>query len=289
MTQNAYRDENNVPTMIASSSVDGKTPVRLYADPSTHRLLTDNIGGSITPANPVNSVQFNKGGEFGGDAGFTFQSVPGESVDSKFLYLGLENGQGAIIVSDATTTNYAGGSLVLQSGVGDGSGAGGNIQLLAQGGGHMGNGGTVSITAGSGGSVIGASGSVNITAGSAQGSDSDGGNVVITAGSSTGSGNTGSAIITVGNNSSYVGVNLDGGTSIKSLGGSPVFVTTTNVSAPIQVDFPNQSGIISTVTSGTSVPGSTPGSLGQIYVKTDTKKIYVSTGIASSADWTITN
>lgn len=43
---NAYRDENSVATMIASSSVDGKTPVRLYADPTTHRLLIDASGGS---------------------------------------------------------------------------------------------------------------------------------------------------------------------------------------------------------------------------------------------------
>ncbi len=38
---NAYRDENNVPTLIASSSTDGKTPVRVYADPTTHRLKVD--------------------------------------------------------------------------------------------------------------------------------------------------------------------------------------------------------------------------------------------------------
>lgn len=41
---NAYRDENSVPTLIASSNVDGFTPVRVYADPVTHRLLV-NLGG----------------------------------------------------------------------------------------------------------------------------------------------------------------------------------------------------------------------------------------------------
>lgn len=45
---NAYRDENSVPTLIASSLTDGKTPVRLYADPITHRLLVDLAGGSGT-------------------------------------------------------------------------------------------------------------------------------------------------------------------------------------------------------------------------------------------------
>ncbi len=45
---NAYRDENSVPTLIASSNVDGKTPVRVYADPVTHRLLVDAASGGGT-------------------------------------------------------------------------------------------------------------------------------------------------------------------------------------------------------------------------------------------------
>ncbi len=49
MPENAYRDENSVPTLIASSNVDGKTPVRLYADPVTHRLLVDlSASGALT-------------------------------------------------------------------------------------------------------------------------------------------------------------------------------------------------------------------------------------------------
>lgn len=54
----AYRDENDVPTLIASSNADGQTPVRLYADPTTHRLLVDLPGGtglqSETPTGTVN-------------------------------------------------------------------------------------------------------------------------------------------------------------------------------------------------------------------------------------------
>ncbi len=45
---NAYRDENSVPTLIAASNADGKTPVRVYADPATHRLLVDSAGGTGT-------------------------------------------------------------------------------------------------------------------------------------------------------------------------------------------------------------------------------------------------
>ncbi len=42
---NAYRDENDVPTLIAASSMDGFTPVRVYANPSTHRLLVQAASG----------------------------------------------------------------------------------------------------------------------------------------------------------------------------------------------------------------------------------------------------
>lgn len=44
----AQRDQNFVPTLIAVSSVDGKTPVVVYADPVTHRLLVDLSGAAGT-------------------------------------------------------------------------------------------------------------------------------------------------------------------------------------------------------------------------------------------------
>jgi len=42
-------------------------------------------------------------------------------------------------------------------------------------------------------------------------------------------------------------------------------------------------------TNGTAAPGSTPVYIGQFYVDTSGKKLYVSTGTASSSDWTIVN
>lgn len=45
----AYRDENHVPTLLGVSSVDGITPVVLWADPTTHRLLTDAAAGMSNP------------------------------------------------------------------------------------------------------------------------------------------------------------------------------------------------------------------------------------------------
>ena len=45
---NAARDESSVPTLLAVSNADGKTPIRVYADAATHRLLIQNSGGGGT-------------------------------------------------------------------------------------------------------------------------------------------------------------------------------------------------------------------------------------------------
>jgi len=44
MADNAQRDKNFVTTLLATSSVDGKSPVLVYADPTTHRILTEMAG-----------------------------------------------------------------------------------------------------------------------------------------------------------------------------------------------------------------------------------------------------
>lgn len=49
----ARRDQNFITTATAVSSVDGVTPVELWADPTTHRLLVDSGGGYITPTSGV--------------------------------------------------------------------------------------------------------------------------------------------------------------------------------------------------------------------------------------------
>ena len=50
---NASRDENGVPTLLAVSSADGSTPVRVYADPDTHRLLVQLAAGSSGAGAPA--------------------------------------------------------------------------------------------------------------------------------------------------------------------------------------------------------------------------------------------
>lgn len=43
----AERDENFVPTLLGVSNTDGATPVAVYADPTTHRLLVDASQGVV--------------------------------------------------------------------------------------------------------------------------------------------------------------------------------------------------------------------------------------------------
>ncbi len=70
---NASRDSNLVTTLLAVSNADGTTPVTLYADPTTHRLLTSASAGGA--AGSDTQVQFNDGGSFGGDAGFVYSKT----------------------------------------------------------------------------------------------------------------------------------------------------------------------------------------------------------------------
>jgi len=43
------------------------------------------------------------------------------------------------------------------------------------------------------------------------------------------------------------------------------------------------------VTSGSGAPSSTPSRIGRLYIDTSGEKVYISTGIASSANWKIMN
>ena len=70
----AGRDQNSVPTLLALSSADGVTPVAVYADPTTHRLLVQNSGAS-TPGGSDTQVQFNDAGVLNGDAGLTYNKT----------------------------------------------------------------------------------------------------------------------------------------------------------------------------------------------------------------------
>lgn len=48
---NASTDDNSKPTLIGVSSSDGTTPIKVYVDPVTHRLLVDIAGAGGTGTN----------------------------------------------------------------------------------------------------------------------------------------------------------------------------------------------------------------------------------------------
>jgi hypothetical protein len=58
MADIAQRDENRVTTLLGVSNVDGTSTVNLYADPVTHRLLTQNsvTSGVIAPASTPSAL-----------------------------------------------------------------------------------------------------------------------------------------------------------------------------------------------------------------------------------------
>lgn len=63
---NAKRDDNYIPTLLAVSNADGSTPVALYADPTTHRLL---VSIALTIEAPTGNVDDN-------NTAFTFTAKP---------------------------------------------------------------------------------------------------------------------------------------------------------------------------------------------------------------------
>lgn len=71
-------------------------------------------------------------------------------------------------------------------------------------------------------------------------------------------------------------------TAISSTGDTLTFYTKVTDKVNADLYYP-------TITSGTSVPSTTPTKIGNIYIKTDTDKIYIATGTSSSSDWTIVN
>lgn len=77
---NARKDQNRITTIIGTSNVDGVTPVLIYADPTTHRLLVDLIGGSGFTLLPAT------GTVNGSNTSFTFTQQPTYIVSDHAWY-----------------------------------------------------------------------------------------------------------------------------------------------------------------------------------------------------------
>lgn len=99
----ASRDQNFVPTLLGVSSTDGTTPIAVYADPTTHRLLTDAASGAGTVTS-VSVVSAN------GLAGTVATSTTTPAITLTTTVTGILSGNGTAISAASTTGS---GNVVL--------------------------------------------------------------------------------------------------------------------------------------------------------------------------------
>lgn len=123
----AKRDSNYIPTLLAVSSVDGSTPVTLYADPTTHRLYVDLpgssgtvtsvgfTGGLISVATPTTTPAFTVAGTSGGIPYFSSASTWASSAALAANSLVVGGGAG---VAPSTVTTGTGVLTALAINVG---------------------------------------------------------------------------------------------------------------------------------------------------------------------------
>lgn len=98
MPSNAPIDENDVKGLIAASSADGKTPVKVYADPSTHRLLVDSAGGGTGTVTEVDTGTGLTGGPIttSGTVSLDSKLAPLDTLGSPLQSIRVNAGQTAL-------------------------------------------------------------------------------------------------------------------------------------------------------------------------------------------------
>lgn len=98
---NARKDGNRIPTLLGTSSSDGTTPILVYADPVTHRLLVDSTGGGggLSEIALTGSVN-------GSNQVFTVISSPTYIVSDGAWFKALDN-------NGLTQWTYSGGTVTL--------------------------------------------------------------------------------------------------------------------------------------------------------------------------------
>ncbi len=111
----ASRDGNFVTTLLAVSSVDGVTPVTLYANPTTHRLLVDLAGGG---SGTVTTVSVATANGFAGTVA-TATTTPAITISTSITGILKGNGTAISAVTIGSGLTYDGTTL---SATGGGSG-----------------------------------------------------------------------------------------------------------------------------------------------------------------------
>lgn len=100
MADNASIDQNDTRTLTAASSTDGKTPIKVYANPDTHRLLVDATAGVVGPGSSTDNAI----ARFDGTTGQTIQNSLATIDDSGNVNAVSYKAGGTSSVADGTYT-----------------------------------------------------------------------------------------------------------------------------------------------------------------------------------------
>lgn len=106
----ASKDQNYVSTLLGVSSVDGITPVVIWADPVTHELLTTTSGGGSGTVTSVSVATAN------GFAGSVADPTGDAVITLTTSITGILKGNGTAISAATAGSDYAVGSLGLAGG-----------------------------------------------------------------------------------------------------------------------------------------------------------------------------
>ena len=90
-------DVNSRGSLTAVSNADGKTIVRLWADPITHRLLTESSGGSTGYQQPTGTVN-------GNNQTFVWTTAPNAIVVDQGRTMQQTSSDGTVNWTGTTTT-----------------------------------------------------------------------------------------------------------------------------------------------------------------------------------------
>ena len=121
----AKRDNNQVTTLLAVSNADGITPVRLWADPTTHRLLVSvttsgTTGITWTEITGTSQTAAVNNGYVANNAGLVTVTLPDTAAVGDIVkvvgkgaggWLIAQNAAETINVGNVTTTSGVGGSI----------------------------------------------------------------------------------------------------------------------------------------------------------------------------------
>lgn len=224
-------------------------------------------GSGGTPSAPVNSIQYNNAGAFGGSSKMTYDDT------SATVTLGVEATTSVITAPTATTGNTVGGRLDLLSGDGVGTGAGGALNITSGSSGVTASAaGTLTISGGAGtGNAIG--GTTNLRSGAGSGTGSGGTLAVLSGqGGATADGGLMSVVSGAGGSTSgdsgalflYTGAATSGGTGAVYLGSSSNAGGSSGAALLYTGDSTNATGSTGSFTIQTGDITTSTGSVGSI-------------------------